>query len=193
MSGGVPVVDSISHLYPKTGNGASNGLPEFGDSFLKLNASLALQGWFTPSDQASLSTSNYDLGSGAAAVLADLPSAPVKHLLIGGGKAGTAIYVLNRDAMGHLEGTGSPVVQKILLNRSIYSTPASWNNTMYIAGVNSGLLAYALDPATGLFNTTPVSSSSLIFQERGATASVSSKGNSQGRARAAGTGRWGSR
>ena len=191
MSGGAPAVDSSNNLYAMTGNGDYNGATEFGDSFLKLNASLALQDWFTPSDQASLSTSNYDLGSGAAAVLADLPSAPVKHLLIGGGKAGTAIYVLNRDAMGHLEGTGSPVVQKILLNRSIYATPAFWNNTMYIAGVNSGLLAYALDPATGLFNTTPVSASSLIFQERGATASVSSKGNSQGIAWVADTRQWG--
>jgi hypothetical protein len=191
MSGGAPAVDTSNNLYAMTGNGDYNGATEFGDSFLKLNASLALQDWFTPSDQASLSTSNYDLGSGAAAVLADLPSAPVKHLLIGGGKAGTAIYVLNRDAMGHLEGTGSPVVQKILLNRSIYATPAFWNNTMYIAGVNSGLLAYALDPATGLFNTTPVSASSLIFQERGATASVSSKGSSQGIAWVADTRQWG--
>jgi hypothetical protein len=191
MSGGAPAVDTSNNLYAMTGNGDYNGVTEFGDSFLKVNASLALQDWFTPVDQASLNTSNYDLGSGAAAVLADLPSAPVKHLLIGGGKAGTAIYVLNRDAMGHLEGTGSPVVQKILLNRSIYATPAFWNNTMYIAGVNSGLLAYALDPATGLFNTTPVSSSSLIFQERGATASVSSKGNSQGIAWVADTRQWG--
>src|SRR5258708_5519253 len=99
MSGGAPAVDSSSNLYAMTGNGDYNGATEFGDSFLKLNASLALQDWFTPSDQASLSTSNYDLGSGAAAVLADLPSAPVKHLLIGGGKAGTAISVLNPDAM----------------------------------------------------------------------------------------------
>jgi len=83
--------------------------------------------------------------------------------------------VLNRDAMGHLEGTGAPLIQKFPINRSIYATPAFWNNTLYIAGMNGALQAYALDPATGLFNPTPVSQSSGVFPERGATPSVSTK------------------
>jgi hypothetical protein len=184
MAGGAPAADSSNNIYVMTGNGDYDGLTEFGDTFLKLNASLALQDWFAPADQAILNSSNGDLGAGGATVLADLPSAPIKHLLIGGGKSGSGnpggIYVLNRDAMGHLEGSGSPLVQKFPLGRSIYATPAFWNNTLFIAGQGGALQAYALNPTTGLFNPTPASHSSGIFPERGATASVSSNGNSHG-------------
>jgi hypothetical protein len=185
MAGGAPAFDSGGNIYVITGNGDYNGATEFGDTFLKLNPSLALQDWFTPSDQALMDSANGDLGAGGAAVLADLPSAPVKHLLIGGGKFGSGqegeLYVINRDAMGHLEGGGGPaVVQKFPVTRSLYATPAFWNNTLFIAGQNGPVNAYALNPATGLFNPIPVSHSSGLFPERGTTPSVSSNGNSHG-------------
>ena len=184
MAGGAPSIDSNNNIYVITGNGDYDGTTEFGDSFLKFNLSLALQDWFTPSDEAVLNSSNSDLGSGGAAVLADLPSAPVKHLLIGGGKAGSGqngeLYLINRDAMGHLEGSGPALVQKFPVMRQLYATPAFWNNTLFIAGANGPLNAYALSPTTSLFNPVPVSHSSGLFPEKGATASVSSNGNSHG-------------
>ena len=184
MAGGAPSIDNNNNLYVITGNGDYNGSTEFGDTFLKLNASLALQDWFTPSDQALMDSSNGDLGSGGAAVLADLPSAPVKHLLIGGGKFGSGqngeLYVINRDAMGHLEGTGPALVQKFPVTRSLYATPAFWNNTLFVAGVNGPVNGYALNPATGLFNPIPASHSAGLFPEKGATPSVSANGNSHG-------------
>jgi hypothetical protein len=82
--------------------------------------------------------------------------------------------------MGHLEGTGPALVQKFPVMRSLYATPAFWNNTLYIAGANGPMNAYALNPSTGLFNPAPTSHSSALFPERGATASVSSHGNSHG-------------
>jgi hypothetical protein len=184
MAGGAPTIDSSNNIYLITGNGDFNGTTEFGDAFLKLSSNLVLQDWFAPADQAILNSTNADLGSGGAAVLADLPSAPVKHLLIGGGKMGNGqngeLYVLNRDAMGHLEGTGPALVQKFPVTRSLYATPAFWNNTLYIAGANGPMNAYALSPSTGLFNPTPTSHSSGLFPEKGAIASVSSNGNSHG-------------
>jgi hypothetical protein len=184
MAGGAPTIDSNNNIYVITSNGDYNGTTEFGDSFLKLNSNLALQDWFTPSDQALMDSGNGDLGAGGAAVLADLPSAPVKHLLIGGGKIGSGqlgeLYVINRDAMGHLEGSGPALVQKFPVTRSLYATPAFWNNTLFIAGANGPVNAYALNPATGLFNPIPVSHSTGLFPERGATPSVSSNGNSHG-------------
>ena len=184
MAGGAPSVDTNNNIYVITGNGDYDGVTDFGDTFLKLNTSLVLQDWFTPADEAILNSSNLDLGAGGAAVLTDLPSAPVKHLLIGGGKAGSGnlgeLYVMNRDAMGHLEGSGSPLVQKFPLTRRIFATPAFWNDTLFIAGENGALEAYALNPASGLFNPTPVSHSSAIFSGMGATASVSSNGKSHG-------------
>src|SRR5260370_7874301 len=82
--------------------------------------------------------------------------------------------------MGHLEGSGSPLVEKFPLTRRIFATPAFWNDTLFIAGESGLLEAYALNPASGLFNPTPVSHSSAIFSGMGATASVSSNGKSHG-------------
>lgn len=184
MAGGAPAIDSNNNLYVITSNGDYNGpAGEFGDSFVKLDSNLAVQDWFTPQDQALMEASNGDLGAGGAAVLADLPNAPVKHLLIGGGKIGSGmageLYIMNRDAMGHLEGAGGPpLVQKFSVLRHIFATPAFWNNTLYIAGRSGPVNAYALNPTTGLFNTTPVSHSPEIFNGRGATPSVSANGNS---------------
>jgi hypothetical protein len=196
MAGGAPSVDSNNNIYAITGNGDYDGAKEFGDSFLKLNTNLVVQDWFTPADQAVMDSGNGDLGSGGAAVLADLPSAPVKHLLIGGGKVGSGqageLYLINRDAMGHLEGSGGPpLVQKFPVMRHIFATPAFWNNTLFIAGANGPLQAYALSPTTGLFNPTPASSSPELFQGRGATASVSADGNSHGVAWAVDTSQYG--
>jgi hypothetical protein len=183
MAGGAPSIDSNNNIYVITSNGDYNGAGEFSDSFVKLNPNLVVQDWFTPQDQALMESGNGDLGAGGAAVLADLPNAPVKHLLIGGGKIGSGqageLYVINRDAMGHLEGGGGPpLVQKFPVMRHIFATPAFWNNTLYIAGKDGPLNAYALSATTALFNPTPVSQSSALFNGRGATPSVSSNGNS---------------
>ena len=195
MSGGAPSVDSSNNMFAMTGNGDYDGATDFGDSFLKLNLSLALTDWFTPSDQAILDANNADLGAGGAAVLADLPSAPVKHILIGGGKSGGGyageLYVLNRDALGQLEGAGTPIVQKFPVTRSIFATPAFWNSTLFIAGAGGNLQAYSLNTTTGLFNTTPTSRSTTAYPGKGATPSVSANGASHGIAWALDTGQYG--
>jgi len=195
MSGGAPAVDSTNNIFAITGNGDYDGSADFGDSFLKLNLNLSLTDWFTPYDQAVMDTSNSDLGSGGAAILADLPSAPVKHILIGGGKTGSGsageLYVLNRDAMGHLENTGTPIVQKFPVLRSVFATPAFWHSTLFIAGAGGNLQAYALNITTGLFNTTPTSRSATTYPGKGATPSVSSHSNSHGIVWALDTSRYG--
>jgi hypothetical protein len=196
MSGGAPAVDSGNNLYVITGNGDYDGATNFGDSFVKINLSLSLTDWFTPFDQATMNTSNADLGAGGAAVLADLPSAPVPHILIGGGKSGSGsageLYVLNRDAMGHLEGAGTPIVQKFPVLRAIFATPAFWSNSLYIAGASGALQAYALNATTGLFNPSPTSQSASVFAGKGATPSISANGGSHGIAWALDTGLYGS-
>jgi hypothetical protein len=82
--------------------------------------------------------------------------------------------------MGHLEGTGPALVQKFPVTRSIFATPAFWNNTLYISGVNGPLNAYALNTSTSLFNPIPVSHSAQLFPLRGATPSISANGNANG-------------
>ena len=182
MAGGAPAIDNNGNVYAITGNGDWDGVSNFGDTFLKLGANLSLQDWMTPADQAELAANNYDLGAGGAAVLADLPSGPVRHLLIGGGKIGNGkygeLYLLNRDAMGNLEGNGPPIIQEFAVGNWLYATPAFWNNTLFIAGTGGNMLAYTLDPSTGQFDTTASSRSSTRYEGRGTTPSVSSKGNS---------------
>jgi PKD domain-containing protein len=184
MSGGAPSIDGDGNLYVITGNGDFDGNTDFGDSFLKLSADLSLRDWMTPADQAQMAGNNWDLGAGGAAVLADLSSGPVRHLLIGGGKMGSGnegeLYLLNRDAMGNLEGNGPRIVQKFSVGSWLYATPAFWNNTLYIAGRGGNMLAYTLDTSSVQFNTTPSSRSSTTYQGRGTTPAVSSRGNSEG-------------
>ena len=185
MSGGAPAIDTNGNLYVITGNGDfDDSNNNFGDSFLKLDADLSLVDWMTPADQADMSMHNWDLGAGGAAVLIDLPSAQFPHLLIGGGKMGSGnqgeLYLLNRDGMGNLEGSGPQIVQKFAVGSWLYATPAFWNNTLFIAGKGGRMLSFKLDPTVPQFNTTPASQSKNTYPGRGTTPAVSSKGNSEG-------------
>jgi hypothetical protein len=178
MSGGAPAFDSANNLFVITGNGDYDGVTEFGESILKLNSSLALQDWFTPNVQATLDAGDLDLGSGGAVVLVDLPASTVPHILIGGGKGVNQVgtmYVINRDSgsMGQ-KSTPDKSIQQFNLNGMIYSTAAFWQNTMYIAAVGQQLAAFALNPATSMFNPIPSSHSAHSFFFPGATPSVSS-------------------
>lgn len=184
MSGGAPAIDSSDNLYLITGNGDFDGVTDFGDSFLKLSSSLSLSDWFTPNVQDQLNAQDLDLGSGGAAILVDLPSgSPVQRLLVGGGKGlGMAgqIYVLNRDSLGHTNATDSGALQQWSPGGAIFSTPAFWQNTLYLAGVGQRLQAFSLNTSTSKFNTAPSSQSPASFGFPGATPTVSSKGTANG-------------
>jgi hypothetical protein len=54
-----------------------------------LSRSLTVSSFFTPSDQATDYADDADFGSGGAAVVLNLASGTLKHLVIGGGKDGT--------------------------------------------------------------------------------------------------------
>ncbi len=105
--GGAPAADANNNLYLITGNGAfdvTNGSApnnDYGDSFLQLSSSLGVTSYFTPSDQATDDANDHDFGAGGAAVVLNLTSGALRHLVIGGGKDGT-LYLLNGDSMGGL-------------------------------------------------------------------------------------------
>ena len=180
MSGGAPSADTNGHLYVITGNGTfdvtnpSGPTNDYGDCFLQLNSALAVSSWFTPSDQATDNSQDFDFGSGGSALVLNLSTGP-QHLVVGGGKDGM-LYLLNGDAMG---GSGDPAAYQhfsLLGSNEIYETAAFWNNTLYIAPVATSMLAYAFDPSTNLFNTTPTSQSAATFAFPGSTPSVSASG-----------------
>lgn len=178
MSGGAPSADANGHLYVITGNGTfdvtspTGPTNDYGDSFLQLSSALAVSSWFTPSDQLSDNTNDFDFGSGGSAIVLNLSTGPL-HLVIGGGKDGE-LYLLNGDSMG---GSGDTTAwQHFNLGNEIYETAAFWNNTLYIAPVGASMRAYAFNTSTNLFNTTPTSQSAATFGFPGSTPSVSASG-----------------
>jgi hypothetical protein len=186
MGGGAPAIDSSGNLFVITGNGNYNGTTDFGDSVLKLSSTLGISSSFTPAIQASLDAGDKDLGSGGAVVLIDLPSSSIPHILVGGGKGngfvGT-LYVMNRDSLGGYQqgpSGGDNVVQSFDIGSGIFSTPAFWQNTLYVSGFGTPLKAYALNSSISKFNTTPTSQSANSFAAFGATPAVSSNGSSNG-------------
>jgi hypothetical protein len=190
MAGGSPAFDG-TNLFLITGNGHWDGSTDFGDSVLKLSISntgaLSVADWFTPSDQDNLANSDLDLGSGGAVTLVDVPLAPVPHLLVGGGKQGSGnpgeLFVLNRDNLGKFTNTDSGVVQNFATGNQIFSTPAFWNNTLYVAPAspsNGKLMSYPFDTTSGLFNTSPSSQSATSFGFPGPTPSISASSGTNG-------------
>ena len=178
MSGGAPSADANGHLYVITGNGTfdvtspTGPTNDYGDSFLQLSSALTVSSWFTPSDQLSDNTNDFDFGSGGSAIVLNLSTGPL-HLVIGGGKDGE-LYLLNGDSMG---GSGDTTAwQHFNLGNEIYETAAFWNNTLYIAPVGASMRAYAFNTSTNLFNTTPTSQSAATFGFPGSTPSVSASG-----------------
>jgi hypothetical protein len=181
MAGGAPAADSLNNLYVITGNGDFDGTTQFGDSFLKLStgSGIGMSSFFAPSDQASLNSSDADLGSGGAAILVDQPSSPFPRMLIGGGKEGK-LYLLNRDSLGGNTGTDSGAVQTFTVGNGIFATPAFWQNTLYLGPINDHVKAYAFNSTTGKFATSPSSQGPGTSGFPGSTPSVSSLGASNG-------------
>jgi len=182
QSGAGPSADSNGNIYVITGNGTfdrDTGGVDFGDSFLKLNANLTtVHDFFTPFNQALLSEADLDVGSGGALLLPDQPGAH-PHLIVGGGKEGK-LYLVDRDNMGKFHsGDDSQIVQSFSVSpEGFFSTPAFWENNIYIAGNGDFLKAFRL--SGGLLSTTPTSQSSAFFGYPGATPAISSNGSTNG-------------
>jgi hypothetical protein len=183
MGGGAPAADSNNNLYLITGNATFDANKpsapnnDYGDSFLQLTPSLAVSSYFTPSDEANDAANDVDFGSGGTAVVLNVNSGTLKHLVIGGGKDGN-LYLLNGDAMGGLGDTNAR--QHFFINGGIFATGAFWNNNYYLVPVSSQLQAYSFDSTSNLFNTGTTSISATSYGFPGATPSVSATGNTNG-------------
>ena len=185
MGGAAPAADSAGNIYAITGNGPfdadSNGA-DFGDTFLKLSTAngLAVADYFTPFNQASLNTTDTDLGSSGPLLLPDSAGSPAHpHLLVGGGKEGR-VYLLDRDRMGGFNPTGDgQIVQSITgAVGSLYGGAAYFNSTLFFAGKQDSLKAFAI--LDGRVANSPTSQSSEVFGEEGAAPTVSANGSANG-------------
>jgi hypothetical protein len=182
MAGGAPAADSSGNIYVITANGyfdATDSTPpnnDYGDSFLKLTNNLTVSQYFTPADQSNDNLVDNDFGSGGTAVVVDLPTngSHPNHLVIGGGKDGY-LCLLNRDSLGGYSATNSGAVQLLNLGSGIFGTPAYWNWSFYLAGIDGHLQQYTLNSSTYTINSSPTSSSATIYGFPGATPSISTK------------------
>jgi hypothetical protein len=159
MSGGAPALDSSGNMFLSTGNGefdATNYVArppapnnDYGESFLNLSpTTLAVQDFYTPSQNASWTSNDLDLSSGGITVLPD-GSGPTGHpnVLVGADKQ-AHLWMIDRNNMSGFSPTADNTVQYLTLpndtsclsdGQCVYATPAYWNGTIYI-GIEWGPL-----------------------------------------------------
>jgi hypothetical protein len=193
MSGGGPAADSAGNIYLLDGNGTfdgaldGRGFPsqgDFGNAFLKLSVtsgSLAVTDYFQSLNEANENAEDLDLGSGGALLLPDLQDSRGQtwHLAVGAGKDGN-IYLVNRDSMGGYSATSQMALQVLeqAVPGGIFSTPAFFNNTVYLAAVNDYMKSFSV--ANGQLSPVPTSQSPTGFGYPGATPSISANGTKDG-------------
>ena len=185
-------VDPSGGLYFETGNGtfdAGTGGKDYGDSIIRLagsgTANLAVTDYFTPANQASLSSSDQDLGSVGQMLLPDSAgSAAHPHLLTGGDKTGE-VYLLDRDNLGgYQQGAGGTdkVVQEFHAatgsSNQCFTVPAYYNGFIYWSMVGQTIKAYGF--TGGQYNTTASSQTLETYANPGCVPSLSSNGNTNG-------------
>jgi hypothetical protein len=183
MSGAGLAADASGNIYFSTGNGTydvNQGGNDYGDSIVKLStqSGLSVADYFTPSDQATLNSSDLDLGSGGVMLLPDQPGLH-PHLLIQSYKQGT-IFVVDRDNMGRFSSANDNVVQELPGELTgVWSMPAYFNGSIYFNGEGDVLKAFSLFNSN-VISATPVSSAANAFGYPGATPSISSNGTGNG-------------
>jgi len=181
QSGGGPAADDAGNIYLQVANGdfdAANGGRDYGDSALKLQPAgntFTVVDYFTPFDQQTLSDLDHDLGAGGVVLLPDQPGTP-SHLLLASNKEGK-LYVINRDNMGHFHsGDDSQILQTIQFAGGIFSTPAAWQDKVYVSAVNDSLKSYRVNGG----QLTLASDTRQVLGYPGSTPVVSANGNSNG-------------
>ena len=190
MSGAAPAADVAGNIFFLEGNGTfettltAQGLPsnkDCGNCFVKLSTSggLALVDYFTPHNTIAESNADLDLGSGGAIVLPDMKDATgaTRRLAVGGGKDST-IYVADRDNMGKFNANTDQIYQAIPMGGQVFSMPAYFNGTVYIAVVGNALKVFPVTNAK--LASVPSSQSTHVFSYPGVTPSVSASGASNG-------------
>ncbi len=191
-SGGTLSADSNGSIYYISGNGRFDlntpGGQDASDSFVRLNALLQVQDYFTPFNQACLTQKDADLGSGGPLLI------PGQNRLISAGKEGR-IYVLDTTNMGQYNAIDNPcgsvsrtdvdrVVQEFppQTTGGIFSTPAYWNGSngqyVYFTGVGDPIKAYSF--SNGKLSSTPVSQTPQTFGFTSGNSAVSSNGTIAG-------------
>jgi chitodextrinase len=186
MSGGALASDASGSIFYVSGDGeftGNTGGSSWGDSYLKMSQAGTITDYFTPFNQAALNAANHDLGSGGLLLIPDQPGAH-PHEMISSGKDG-AIYLVDRDSLGHYNGTSNTniqTLQNIFPNGSPepgnFSSPVYFNGYVFFGPTGDSIQAFKL--TNGLLPTSATLRSTAVFPVRGTPMTVSSNGASNG-------------
>lgn len=154
QSGRGMAADDAGHIYAVTANGHYDGLANWGESVLKLDAQLTVLDWFTPDHWQELNDRDDDLGSCGPILI------PGTNLLVTGSKRGV-IYLLDRGNLGRLAPGNTQIPQSFqAVSFGIFSNLALWNRPdgpmLYSRGIGDFLKAWRL--VNGVFSPLPQSS-----------------------------------
>jgi hypothetical protein len=193
-SGGAPAIDDrTGNVYLMSGTDYDDQWisppPAFtqtgyNDSFLYLNPNtLAVESYFSPDNNYTLSENDADLGSGSNILVPGNTQYSLET--IGGGKDGN-VFVVNPLDMGGFNSTND-VIQTIRTGtqqyNNIFSTPVYWNGSIYFHCNGDVLRAFSWNAGADAgqqLSSSPTSMSSTAFGMHGATASLSANGNNNG-------------
>jgi hypothetical protein len=181
--GMAPAVDSSGNIYVMVANGSfSNGgaNANWGECFLKMSTSsgLSVSDWFCPSNQASLSSSDEDLGSGGPLLL------PGTSLVTGAGKEGI-LFLLNTGNMGHYSTTHNSDVEQFKAFSEVDGvgqSPIYWQGPsaqyIYLSPQGGETKAYTFNGST--ISSSSVGHSSETQADKPGGLSISSDGTANG-------------
>jgi len=161
-----PSADSAGSVYVVTGNTGDTtpiGANDYPNSVVRLTNSgtLTVTDYWIPYNTVSMNNADEDLGSAGLLLLPDLmdSGSVVHHNAVAAGKDGK-MYVVNRDNMGQFNSSTNNIVQTIALAPAEnFSTPAYFNNNVYVCPSGQSLKAFAISDAqlatTATMSTTP--------------------------------------
>jgi len=167
MGSNGPSTDGSGNIFLSSGNGSFDaGSSDYSSSALRLtqgsNKSVQVGDFFAPYNQQLLSGDDDDFGVMGSIILPDQPG-PVPHLLLTADKTST-IYLIDRDHMGSYDPAADHVVQALKVSPNhIKQNGLFFNNTFYVSGDSAPMFAYAFNPATEQFQSTPSSATAQVF------------------------------
>jgi hypothetical protein len=155
--------DSNGYIYASTGNGTfdvNTGGIDYSESVLQLSqdpttGDFSVESYFTPYDQAKLTTYDWDVSSAGVTILPE-QSGTYPYEAIAGGKEGT-IYVLNVEpgALGGYNPSGNTQIPQSITGAirgsmpgqnvdGFWNEPAYWNGYVYIFALHDVLRVFSL-------------------------------------------------
>jgi hypothetical protein len=180
--------DSTANIYFLDANGTfdttlnAGGFPingDYGNAIVKLSTKkgqMAVSDYFNMFNTVSESNADEDLGSGGAMVVPNFKdSSGVLHELVVGAGKDQNIYLANRTNMGKFNpNNNSQIYQELTgaLAGAVFSSPAFGEKEIYYGAVDDHIKAFSFN-ASGMLNSTPVSSTGTQFGYPGTTPSIS--------------------